>query len=226
MTISFPRDFLNLGITSSQWGLDVLQSVFEPETSRQPLFQNFSAGKKDRWTGLWTIRKVNGNELGELSGWLTSMNGRSKTFFAFDPDRRLPNGSISVGEGALTGDSTLVTGDSTLFTGDEGAGIIKVNGAGQTGNSLNVIMDAVTNALRVGDYIQVGLGYHMILEPSNGGTTTLNFEPVMRSSPDDDDIVTFIRPVMVARLTTQFKDATTNMNKVGAFTFAWEEVVQ
>lgn len=225
MAISFPRTFLDLSIRTSQFGLNRLQSVFEAEASRQPLIQNFNAGKTDRWEGLWTVKKIQGNDLGNLSAWLTSLNGRLGTFFAYDPDRRVPNGNISQGVGNLTCDSTAITCDSTLITCDEGAGIIHVNGGGQTGKSLNVIMDGVTDALLPGDYVQVGIGFHIIVEATNGGTTTLEFEPVMRSSPVDGQEVKFLNPVMIARLAEQFKAWDTDESRIGQFTFAFEEDV-
>lgn len=224
--ITFPRAWpTEYSIKSQGFGLNVLQSSFEAESSRQPLFQNFNAGLTDRWEGLWTVRRFNGINLGGLSAFLTSLNGRQGTFLAFDADRKVPNGNISVGTGDLTCDSTLATCDSTLITCDEGVGLISINGGGQVGSSVNVIMDAVSDALLPGDYIQIGAGYHMVLEATDGGTTSLNFAPPMRSSPVDGQGVIFINPVMVARLTAQFKDWQTDMNKIGEFSFAFEEVI-
>lgn len=224
--ITYPRTYPGYSIRLSSFGLNRLQSSFESDSTRQIQIQNFNAGLADRWEGLWTVKKINGNDLADLSAWLTSLNGRLGTFYAYDPDRRTPNGAISTGEGDLTCDSTLVTCDSTLVTCDEGAGIIHVNGGGQSGKSLNVIMDAVTAALRTGDYVQVGTGLHMMMVTTNGGTTTLEFEPVMRSSPVDGQEVIFINPVMIARLSTQFKQWDTDFSKIGEFTFAFEEVLQ
>lgn len=226
MAIIFPRTYPGYGIRLSSFGLNRLQASFEADSSRQLQIQNFNGGLADRWEGIWTVKKINGINMATLSAWLTSLNGRLGTFYAYDPDRRTPNGAISTGEGLLTCDSTLITCDSTLVTCDEGAGIIRVNGAGQTGKSLNVIMDAVTNAALSGDYIQVGTGFHMLTEATDGGTTTLEFEPVMRSSPADGQEVIFINPVMVARLSKQFKAWDSDQNKIAEFSFAFEEVLQ
>lgn len=223
MAITFPRTYPDFGIRSSGFGLNRLQSSFEADSTRILQIQNFNAGLSDRWEGIWTVKKLKQSDVATLAAFLTSLNGRLGTFLAFDPDRRVPNGNLSIGEGALTCDSTSITCDSTLVTSDEGAGIIHVNGGGQTGKALNVIMDSVANALLPGDYFQAGTGFHMMVEATNGGTTTIEFEPVMRSSPVDGQDIIFINPVMIARLATQFKQWDTDMNKIGELSFAWEE---
>jgi len=223
MAIIFPRTYPGFGIRSSGFGLNRLQSAFEADATRQLQIQNFNAGLTDRWEGIWTVKKLEQANVATLSAFLTSLNGRLGTFFAFDPDRRVPNGNISIGQGSITADNTVITADSTIITADDGNGIITVNGSGQTGKSLNVIMDSITNALLPGDYLQIGTGFHMMVEPTNGGTTTLEFEPVMRSSPVNGQQIIFINPVLIARLSTQFKQWDTDMNKIGELSFAWEE---
>ncbi len=226
MAITYPLTYPGFGIRLSSFGLNRLQSAFEADGTRQLQIQNFNAGLTDRWEGIWTVKKLIQVDIATLSAWLTSLNGRLGTFFAYDPDRRTPNGNITVDAGsALTADSTTITADSTLFTADEGIGIIRVNGGGQTGKSINVNMDAVTNALIEGDYVQIGDGFHMMVEATNGGSTTLEFEPVVRISPFDGQEVIFINAVMIARLTTQFKQWDTDMSKIGELSFAFEEKV-
>jgi hypothetical protein len=226
MAITYPRTWPGFGIRLSSFGLNRLQSAFEADATRQVQVQNFNAGLSDRWEGIWTVRKLIQVDVANLSAWLTSLNGRLGTFFAYDPDRRIPNGSISIGQGSITCDNNIITCDSDLISSDNGNGIITVNGNGQTGKSLNVNMDAVANALLPGDYVQVGTGFHIMLEVTNGGATTLEFDPVMRSSPTDGQEVIFINPVLIARLVTQFKQWDTDQSKIGDFSFAFEEVLQ
>lgn len=104
--------------------------------------------------------------------WLISLRGQFGTFLMGDPN-------ATTAQGTPTGTPV-------------------VNGAGQTGQALNIdgCTTGVTNWLKAGDYIQLGSGsratLHMVLEDvdSDGsGEATLSLWPHIRSAPVDGSIV-------------------------------------
>lgn len=207
MAIQFPRNFPDIPIVSSRIGLNVNQAVFEAGLSRKVTVQNHAAGLTDRWEGVFTTAELSKNQMAEMSAWVLSLKGREKNFYAFDPDRKLPQGN------ATSQSSTPI-----------------VLGAGQIGNSLlsSGWLPSQNGLLLAGDYIQIGAGFHMLLENVNSdasGQSVLNFEPVLRVSPTNTAPIIFEKPIIIARLSTMVEGWTTGKNKTGTISFSWEEVL-
>ncbi len=121
-----------------------------------------------------------------VAAWLTSLNGREKTFLFGDPARVSARGSASSAPG------------SPVVTGASNAG----NSLAITGAPANK-----TGYLRVGDYIQLGTAstsrLHKQLEDvstSAAGTATLNLWPDLRSTPASGAVVTVASAVGHFRL--------------------------
>jgi len=142
-------------------------------------FSDFNAGMSDHWLGSYTFIPQRDQPPYTLLAWATKLklNG---AFYAYDPAHRTPFGGIVNG--------------------------IRVDGAGQTGSTLDV-KDAPTSAtpLVAGDYVQVGVQYFRLiedLETDGDGKGTLTVWPSLRSSPANNAAVITDKPVMVAMLTS------------------------
>lgn len=114
------------------------------------------------------------------------------------------------------------------------AGTPVVNGAGQTGESLNIdgLPVTATGYLKVGDYIQLGSGstatLHKVLEQvnSNGiGQATLNLFPAIRTAPADGATVTVANCKGVFRLNSNMTDWDINNASFYGITFSGVEAI-
>ena len=207
MTITYPRILPQVPIKTSRIGLNINQAAFEAGLSRKLIIQTHAAGLTDRWEGVFTTAELNTSQMAELGAWLISLKGRQNNFYSFDPDRKLPRGS------ALTASSSPA-----------------VLGALQLGNSVisSGWLPSQTGLLLAGDYVQIGTGFHMIVEQVNSdasGNATLNFEPVLRNSPADNTVIIFENPKMVARLVAVVEGWETGAQKTGTISFSWEEKI-
>ena len=208
MAITYPRQLpAGIKIASSRMGLSVNQSIFASELTRKVSVQSIGAGTSDRWEGLWTTPHLSVASFATLSAWLLSLKGQEKTFYAYDPDRRMPNGvavsasSTPLVKGALQAGRVLATDDWVISTAD---------------------------LLKAGDYIEVNGQYVMVMEDvtSDGlGNATISIEPALRGSPPDNAPVIFENPKMTARLTNSTPTWETDHRKSGPFSFAWQEVI-
>lgn len=210
--------------------IDFNQAVFEGQFSRQTQVQQHSGGKSDRWTGVWSTTNILAADIAKVEAFLASLKGHIGTFYAYDPDRRIATGS-DASTALFAGDSTTFAGDSTTFAGSGVAPFVAtVDGAGQSGTSLAVTFQATsTQVMTVGDYFQVGVGFHMLtVDPvtDGSGDVTLEFEPALRISPNDGQLVFTVNPVMIARLDEQYKGGDTGSAKSGVVAFSFHEDVQ
>jgi len=119
-------------------------------------------------------------------GFLLRLRGSYGTFLLGDPSSATPRGSAATE-----------------------AGTPVVNGAGQTGDFLDIDgLPVSTNGyLKAGDYIQLGTGstatLHKVLENVNtneSGQATLNLFPAVRTAPNDGATVTVENCVGLFRL--------------------------
>jgi len=165
------------------------------------LFDNFNAGKSDRWAGVFTLMPdTHGGDLGALLGWL-ALVGKTESFFAFDPSHQTPK--LGIVNGLL------------------------IDGAAQQGRSLAVKGGPVStsNVLMAGDYVQVGTQYFRLtrdLDTDIAGKGTLSVWPAIRTSPAADAPVITDHPTIVARITSPIPEETTVYTRI---TFSWEEFI-
>lgn len=110
--------------------------------------------------------------------FLVGLNGREGTFYLGDPKGAAPQGTWTTG--------------------------VLVDGASQTGRSLNVRAAAPFATGKAGDYFQLSTGYlHMLTKDvtfDSNGTALLDFWPRLRASPADGDALTLLNPVCLCRL--------------------------
>lgn len=193
-------------ISSSTFGLNFHQTEFGADFSGKVGMTEINEGKNDRWEGSFSIVNLSLSDAGKLLAFLTSLKAGQGTFLAFDPDRREP---------------------ATLNGSFPGTGA--VNGAGQTGRTLNSDGWAVSAViLKAGDLIQIE---NQLLEISSDvssdgvGAATLSFQPALRLSPADGANILTSNPVLVARLKDRETFLPTNPTHSTENTIFFEEVL-
>ena len=182
MAISFPRTLpTSPGIRDNVFGINWNVDEF---TSPVTLQSNFDVKQGHRWEGVFILPPMLPAVAAEWKAWFASLRGKSKTFFAFDPDAKTPFGIADTGS------------DTPL-----------VKGAGQIGSS--VISDAWRlsgiGLLVPGDYIQIDTHLAQVTEQfdSNGaGDGTIEFEPPFHIPPVDNAAIIFENPKGIFRLDT------------------------
>lgn len=229
--------FPNIPIASSKFTLNVNQGTFESLFSRQKQIQNHASGKSDRWEGTWTTSTLTPDQIRQVRAFFVQLDGVAKTFAAFDPDYRIPSFQkpVPVGFTSYAGSTTEFAGSENEFAGagvgpatNVTAGV--VNGGGQTGKKLLTKhwLDLDTKVLKSGEYIQIGTQFYMLtkdVKTTLNGRATLDFEPAIRTSPEDGTPVIVENPVMISRLIEQFNGWETNPHKVGNVSIIFEEVI-
>lgn len=229
MTITFPRDLPDgIRIKTQRFRLSDNQGAFESAFSRQISVQSNGGGTADRWEGVWTTPVLSKDNTRIMSAWMTSLKNRKNTFHGFDADWREPSTQVVDSGDILVGSENVQVGDESILVGRGSTpGIGTVDGAGQTGTSLNTNWDQTnTTVLDTGDYAQVGVQILKALEPvetDGSGDAVFNFEPAMRTVPADGQQILTENTEMVARLAEVFVGWDTNSQKTGVFSFAFEE---
>lgn len=123
------------------------------------------------WQGQFTLPTMLRVQAAAWIGFLASLRGRFGTFYARDPDAATPQGTVS---------SAVV------------------NGANQTGHTLNVTM---TGSLLAGDFFHLtDTGrFHMVVQDQSG-SGALEIEPALRESPANAEVLVWTNPRVKMRL--------------------------
>ena len=134
------------------------------------------------WGGAFSLPRMKPPEASIWLAKLVSLRGRFGTFYAIDPDARAARGTVSVAT---------------------------VNGASQTGRTLNVTM---TGTLLAGDFFHFATTerYHMVIEDQSG-SGTLEIEPALRESPAAGEALVWTNPRVRMRLTTDITEWDTDL---------------
>ena len=132
------------------------------------------ARKGSRWKITLAFNNLSGEDRSVLQGFLVQLNGSEHRF--------------------------TVSDHSKITRGGAGGGTPVVDGASQTGNSINVsgATASVTNWLKAGDWLSIGSQLFMCTEntSSNGsGLVTVKVQPGIRTSPADDAAEDIALPV-------------------------------
>lgn len=132
-----------------------------------------------RWIADVTLRAMKKHEAAVWIAFFLKLKGMSETFYLSDPDYKTPLGV--------------------------GGGTPLVNGAGQTGTSLNIDGCPANTLrwLRAGDYFSLGDELKRLTDDVNingSGQATLNFESRIRISPADNFAVVINQPKSKMRL--------------------------
>lgn len=107
---------------------------------------------------------------------------------------------------------------------------LKVDGASQTGTTLN-IKDGVVSTnglLRSGTMLQIETQLYEVAErvdTDGSGLAAVEIRPAIRTSHPDSEPILVKNPVMTAQLVKTDHPQETNHNSVGVISFAWQEVV-
>jgi len=170
---SYPLNMPSGGIASVRLiARDAVGVSVSPFTGSQQVFRH----QGQSWEADITLPPMKRDDAEAWNAFLLRLRGQYGTFLLGDPNGATPRGSASTTPGTPV-----------------------VNGAGQTGDELNIdgLPVSATGYLKAGDYIQLGSGatatLHKVLEDvdSNAsGEATLNLWPRVRSAPSDGATVT------------------------------------
>lgn len=184
MAITYPRSFPNL--TDIQSVSIRNRTVVGRTEGVFSLQQQVQKHQGQRWELDVVIVPASRTKLDVWWAWLLSLNGREKTVLA---PLQYPN---------------EMKGSAMNYTAPE------VDGANQTGNSLNIknAPTSITNYLRAGDYFQLGATgsdarLYMSLEDVNtngSGQATVTIWPDLYQSPANSATITVASPVGLFRL--------------------------
>lgn len=155
-----------------------------------------------RWEAQVTLPPLSRAEAEEWISFLLKLNGTFGTFFMGDPA-----GAIARGAGASLSDTLLI------------------NGANQTGNTLNLdgATASTSNYARAGDYLQVGSQLFKVLSDADSnasGELSLDVWPDIRVSPSDNAGVIGQNTVAIFRLASNQTDFSINSAKIYGLSFA------
>ena len=139
--------------------------------------------------------------------FLMKLRGRRGTFKAGDQDRKTIQGAT--------------------------VGTVLVNGAGQTGNSINVdgVGATVTGAFKAGDYITIQDRLYMVTDDANSngsGEATLYIEPALRSgilAIADDATVLYTNTTALMRLDSNEQNWDTDHISKYGISFSFSEAL-
>jgi len=163
-------------VTASNFYLETNTQIFESPINKTVQTLALSGA---RWKAEITLRRMKPTEAAQWIAFFLACRGMSDTFQLGDPN--WPK-NYGVGTGSPV-----------------------VNGAGQTGTSLNITGATanITNWLRAGDYFSVNGELKRLVAPCNtngSGQTTLLFEPPLRNSPSNSAVITVNNPTAKMRL--------------------------
>lgn len=179
---TYPLTFPAVGVRSAQFRL---MRVVAASVSEFTLKQQVYQFPGEQWQGDIVLPPLSRSDAGLVQAFLAELRGSFGTFLYGDP-MALAFGKLGAG------------GGSPL-----------VDGADQTGNSLDIddCSASITDWLKAGDYFQLGTGstsrLYMIaadVDTDGAGSATLTFNPALRAAPANDAVVTITDPMGVMRL--------------------------
>lgn len=140
------------------------------------------------WQADITLPPMKRQDAEEWVSFLVALRGQLGTFLLGDPNCKAPRGSASIIPGTPA-----------------------VKGASQTGNTLDIdgLPLSQSGYLLAGDYLQLGSGENSRLykvlstvDTDGSGEATVDIWPDLRSSPEDNDLVTLTDTVGRFRLSS------------------------
>lgn len=209
MAISYPLAFP----TATGVANIVLRGVNAVSVSRSPFTfkEQVISHQGQRWEAEITLPAMKRDLAETWNSFLLSLEGQRGTFLMGDP-----NGGTARGSAATT------------------AGTPVVNGADQTGSSLDVdgLPASATGYLKAGDYIQLGGGssatLHKVLKDVDSNTlgqASIDIFPAIRTAPSDDASIVVSNAQGVFRLATNEFDFSINESQFYGITFAAVEAI-
>ncbi len=206
MAISYPVTFpASIGVSSINIRAKTVVGVSSsPFTGQQQVYKH----QGQWWEAEVSLPPMKRDEAEQVVSFLIKMNGQYGTFLMGDFLSTAPRGI--------------------------GTGTPLVNGASQAGDEL--VTDgwtvSTTGILKAGDWIQLGSAststLHKVLDDvtSDGsGNATLNIFPNLRSSPDDNAVITISSPKGRWRLASNETDYAIDNASIYGMTFACIEAL-
>ena len=193
------------------------------------------------WQATVTIPPVRRDLAEPWIAFLLSLKGPTGTFLLGDPNCKTPRGSASTYFTALVDD--LETEAGTVLQTEAGTTIqyeqdaltsLLVDGAGQTGETLNVKggIGNLTGYLKAGDYIQIGTAssatLHKVLVDADtdaNGDMTLDIWPGIRIARADNTTINLSEAVGLFRLSTPQQNWTINDSSIYGVSFEAMEAI-
>lgn len=157
------------------------------------------------------LKAMKRDEAEEWISWFLKLDGQYGTFLLGDPNGATPRGSAATTPGTPL-----------------------VNGAGQTGNSLNIdgCPASATGYLKAGDYIQLGLSgtakLYKVLNDVNtnaSGQATLDIYPSIHTAPGDNAALVVSSCRGLFRLSSNEMDWSIQTNLFYGLTFGAVEAI-
>lgn len=181
MTITFPRALpASPGFSRSRFG-----GVAAVARTRSPFSfaEQVQAHPGRMWLAELSLPPMLRAQAAEWAAWLLSLNGAEKTFLMGDPDAKTPRGTW--------------------------AGTPLVDGASQSGTTIDIKGLSNGATVKPGDYFQLGSGADAELKMNlsdltagAGGTLTLDIWPQIRTAPADGAAIVTSSPAGVWRLSS------------------------
>ena len=192
------------GVTTQNWGMERVVAVTEsPFTNQEQVFEHEGA----QWKATFTLPPMKKESAAVWLAFLMSLRGRRGTFKIGDQDRKTIQGTAT--------------------------GTVRVNGAAQTGNAIN--LDGFTasraNVFLAGDYIQINSYLYMVssnVTANGSGEATVNVEPSLRTGIEainNDTTVIYSNTTTLMRLDTNFTNWDTNKVSVYGISFSCSEAL-
>lgn len=208
MAITYPLAFPTTGVANVRlMARNVVGTTMSPFNLKQQIVKHQGA----RWEADITLPPQKRAEAEVWISFFMKLYGPYGTFLMGDPNAATPRGSAS-----------------------SAAGTPVVNGASQTGDTLNIdgLPASATGYLKAGDYIQLGTGtdtrFYKVLDDvdSNAsGEATLTIWPDLRSSPTDGAGVTVSNARGLFRLGTSTTDWNIDAAGLYSMTFGVFEAI-
>jgi hypothetical protein len=205
MPVTYPLTFPAVGVTDSRFALRrIIGSTMSEFTGQEQFYRH----QGEWWEGEVSFRPMRRADAALVQAFVAELRGRSGTFLYGDPDA-LAQGFMGAG------------------------GTILVNGAGQTGNDLNVDgMTISSTRAKAGDYFQLGTGLDARLYmftkdlASNGsGVGVASFEPRLRVSPADNQALIISSPRGLMRLSENVSEWQSDKSGIYNITLSFREAL-
>ena len=192
------------GVTTQNFGLTRTIAVsVSPFTKQEQVFQH----EGEQWKATFTLPPMKKDKAAIWLSFLMSLRGRRGTFKLGDQDRKTIQGTAT--------------------------GTVRVNGASQTGNSIN--LDGFTasraNVFLAGDYIQINSYLYMVsanVTANGSGEAAVLVEPSLRTGIEainNDTVVIYSNTTTLMRLDTNFTNWDTNKVSVYGISFSCSEAL-
>ena len=192
------------GVTTQNFGLTRTIAVsVSPFTKQEQVFQH----EGEQWKTTFTLPPMKKDKAAIWLSFLMSLRGRRGTFKLGDQDRKTIQGTAT--------------------------GTVRVNGASQTGNSIN--LDGFTasraNVFLAGDYIQINSYLYMVsanVTANGSGEAAVLVEPSLRTGIEainNDTVVIYSNTTTLMRLDTNFTNWDTNKVSVYGISFSCSEAL-